>query len=288
MQIISIIKAISFVNARSFSKWVAKGLIGILLIAICFAKDVQADPGDLDTSFSFDGKVTTDFGISFALAIQADGKIVAAGYSDTPDGGRDFALARYNTDGSLDVGFGSGGIVLTNFSGGRSKDLANALAIQADGKIVAAGESDASGSTDFALARYNTDGSLDVGFGSGGMVLTDFSGGGSFDRAQALALQADGKIVAAGFSEPGGSFGFALALARYLDSVPAPTPSPTPMPGLEPGDANGDGEINILDVTVILNDILEISSAPGNGDCNEDGEVDILDVTCVLNIIFEG
>jgi hypothetical protein len=55
-----------------------------------------------------------------------------------------------------------------------------------------------------------------------------------------------------------------------------------------PGDANGDGEINILDVTVILNDILEISSAPGNGDCNEDGEVDILDVTCVLNIIFEG
>jgi len=55
-----------------------------------------------------------------------------------------------------------------------------------------------------------------------------------------------------------------------------------------PGDANGDGQINILDVTVILNDILEISSAPGNGDCNEDGNVNILDVTCVLNIILEG
>ncbi len=55
-----------------------------------------------------------------------------------------------------------------------------------------------------------------------------------------------------------------------------------------PGDANGDGQINILDVTVILNDILEISSAPGNGDCNEDGNVNILDVTCVLNIILQG
>jgi len=54
------------------------------------------------------------------------------------------------------------------------------------------------------------------------------------------------------------------------------------------GDANGDGHINILDVTVILNEILEISSAPGNGDCNKDGNVNILDVTCVLNIILQG
>jgi len=60
-----------------------------------------------------------------------------------------------------------------------------------------------------------------------------------------------------------------------------------PVPPLPPGDANGDGEINILDVTVILNDILEIAPAPGNGDCNNDGAVNILDVTCVLNIILE-
>jgi hypothetical protein len=67
-----------------------------------------------------------------------------------------------------------------------------------------------------------------------------------------------------------------------------PTPSFTPTPGApQPGDANGDGEINILDVTALLNHILEISSAPGNGDCNEDGQVNILDVTCVLNIILE-
>jgi len=65
-------------------------------------------------------------------------------------------------------------------------------------------------------------------------------------------------------------------------------PPPPPISDQEPGDANGDGEINILDVTVILNEILEISSAPGNGDCNEDGNVNILDVTCVLNIILQG
>jgi hypothetical protein len=87
--------------------------------------------------------------------------------------------------------------------------------------------------------------------------------------------------------------------AFEVEEEPAPTPTPTPTPtstptptpggnGFAPGDANGDGNINILDVTVILNDILEISSASGNGDCNEDGEVNILDVTCVLNIILEG
>jgi len=64
--------------------------------------------------------------------------------------------------------------------------------------------------------------------------------------------------------------------------------TPPPISDQEPGDANGDGQINILDVTVILNEILEISSAPGNGDCNEDGNVNILDVTCVLNIILDG
>jgi len=75
------------------------------------------------------------------------------------------------------------------------------------------------------------------------------------------------------------------------EQAPTPTPTPTPTPGgdgFAPGDANGDGNINILDVTVILNDILEISPASGNGDCNEDGAVNILDVTCVLNIILEG
>src|SRR5262249_51395919 len=159
--------------------------------------------GTLDTTFSFDGKVTTDFGgddRAFSVAIQADGKIVVAGASLT-NPGDDFALARYNPDGSLDAGFGTGGKVTTAFGSGL--DHANACTIQADGKIVAVG---ADGG-DFALARYNSDGSLDGTFGTGGKVTTDF--GGQLEEAFGVAMQADGKIVAAGAAAGG------FALARY-------------------------------------------------------------------------
>jgi uncharacterized delta-60 repeat protein len=176
-----------------------------VLAAGPLAVSAQAAPGDLDLGFGSNGKVLTDFGSSsidqaLAVALQPDGKIVAAGGS-----GSDFALARYNADGSLDSSFGSGGKVLTDF-GSSSIDGARAVALQPDGRIVAAGTSRAGGSFDFALARYNADGSLDPGFGSGGKVLTDI-GSSSFDQALAIALQPDGKIVAAG----NGGF----ALARY-------------------------------------------------------------------------
>jgi uncharacterized delta-60 repeat protein len=155
--------------------------------------------------------VTTGFGgVSAAaqgLAIQEDGKIVAAG--NTISAGSDFALARYNPDGSLDTaGFGVLGKVITDFSGtGTSSDQANAVAIQQDGKIVAAGFSNNSGTNAFALARYETDGSLDMSFGASGKVETDF--GGTDDQAFAIALQEDGKIVVAGKA------GDDIALARY-------------------------------------------------------------------------
>src|SRR5688572_30609455 len=100
-------------------------------------------------------------------------------------------------DGDLDLTFGIGGQVTTDFSG--SFDAANALAVQTDGKIVAAGFA-SSGATaqsrDFGLSRYNRDGSLDATFGIGGKVTTDFSGLG--DSLYALAIQSDGRIVAAG------------------------------------------------------------------------------------------
>jgi uncharacterized delta-60 repeat protein len=166
--------------------------------------------GALDTSFGGDGKVTTNFGSDLdqagGLVIQPDGKIVVAG-SSTASGSQDVALARYHPNGTLDQTFGSDGKVLTDF--GR-RDLAFALVLLSDGKIVVAGQSDARGSFDFALARYNTNGTLDQTFGSDGKVLTDFGG---FDRASALALQPDGKIVVAGSSDARGSFDFALA--RY-------------------------------------------------------------------------
>src|SRR5438876_1187397 len=184
-------------------------LLSALLLVLSFAHSVDAGPGDLDPSFGTGGRVLTDFGGgdgARALALQADGRIVVAGSSSAGGFGSGFALARYNPDGSLDPSF-RGGRVVTSFA---DRDEASALALQADGKIVVAGFSDAGGRQDFALARYNPDGGLDLSFGSGGRVLTDFGGD---DEAAALALQADGKIVVAGFSDAGG---FALAaLVRY-------------------------------------------------------------------------
>ena len=139
---------------------------------------------------------------------------MVAGFSDA-SGTRDFALARYNPDGTLDATFNATGKVLTDFSGEGGGDGAHALAIQADGKIVVAGFSFSSSDptfTDFALARYNPDGTLDATFNATGTVLTDFRT--QDDAATGLAIQSDGKIVAAGTSDtPETSDDFALA--RY-------------------------------------------------------------------------
>ena len=157
------------------------------------------------------GKVTTDFGGSddsaSSVAIQADGRIVAAGSSGAADFIADFALVRYNTDGSLDTSFGGTGKVTTDFG---SDDSASSVSIQADGKIVAAVSSANPSNYDFALARYDSDGSLDTSFGGTGKVTTDFTA--SYDFAVSIAIEADGKIVAAGYTNPPKS-GFALA--RY-------------------------------------------------------------------------
>ena len=172
-------------------------------------------PGDLDTAFGGDGKVTTDLtrhgGLTNAVAIQADGKIVAAGHSLGPK--PKFALARFRVNGTLNITFGGDGTVTTTIGGDGA--VANAVAIQADGKIVAAGQSFGS-NPEFALARYNGDGTLDTTFGTDGKVTTDFTGVG--DLATAVAIQADGKIVAAGTGS--GS----PELARY---DPAGTLDPT-------------------------------------------------------------
>lgn len=178
--------------------------------------------GSLDTSFGTEGKVSALFGSNNgsnndgprALAIQSDGKIVLAGIIFN-GANHDFALARYNTDGTLDTTFGTGGMVVTDF-GNNDSDGATALAIQPDGKIVLAGSARTSNNENFALARYNTDGTLDNTFGTDGRVTTDF--GSDTDFALAVAMQADGKPVAAGHSPVG-----FLALARYTadDAPPA-------------------------------------------------------------------
>ena len=143
------------------------------------------------------------------LAIQSNGKIVAAGYSDsysTPDSNSDFELVRYNSDGSLDTSFGGTGKVIIPV--GNSGDYANSVAIQSDGKIVAAGESFTNTDTEFAVVRVNSNGSLDTTFNGTGKVVTDTIG----NSAATVAIQADGKIVAAGgYSDE--IFGFVLV--RY-------------------------------------------------------------------------
>jgi uncharacterized delta-60 repeat protein len=168
--------------------------------------------GALDATFDRDGKVTTDFGGrsdgADDVAIQADGKIVAAGSGFSPQVRPvDFALARYNRDGSLDTSFGDGGKVLTTFEP-NSIEGANAVVIQPDGKIVAAGSTRRGATGEFAVARYLPNGSLDASFDGDGLVVTPIPSGIVFD----LAVQRDGKLIAAGWSNPGG---FDIALARY-------------------------------------------------------------------------
>jgi uncharacterized delta-60 repeat protein len=180
--------------------------------------------GTLDAGFGTGGKVHTEFDgfgqtFSFAdansVAIQQDGKIVAAGEC-TINGQRDFALARYNSNGTLDLGFGTGGKVNTDFVG--FADLANDVTIQPDGRIVAAGAA-ATGTAasvlfNFALARYNSNGTLDPTFGTGGKVTTDFAG--ALDTVSDVVVQPDGKIIAAGTATINGFTDGAFGLARYF------------------------------------------------------------------------
>ncbi|MEV4428394.1 calcium-binding protein [Streptomyces sp. R-07] len=162
--------------------------------------------GSLDATFGGDGIVTTDFGINNdegrALALQPDGKIVAVGGSTDIGGNGTWAAARYNTNGSLDTTFGDGGRVLTDIDV-NAIETAQAVVVQPDGRIVAGGESFGV----WTLARWDSSGALDPGFGGDGIVTTDF--GPSCCRIVSdLALQSDGKIVAAGHAD-------GLALTRY-------------------------------------------------------------------------
>jgi uncharacterized delta-60 repeat protein len=149
--------------------------------------------GSLDTSFSFDGKVTTPVGLGSLLTAMSpdNGKILVAGYS----GNRSLVLIRYNFDGSLDSSFDGDGILTNSFG---ADSYAYGLAIQLNRKILVSGLVDRhDGNTDFAIMRFNASGSLDTTYGSGGKVTVDVSNGGS-DGASGLALDTEGKAVLAG------------------------------------------------------------------------------------------
>lgn len=180
--------------------------------------------GSLDTSFGDGGIVTTNFpqgSYAFDVALQADGRIIVAGtvfvaFIPGESSDTDFALVRYNPDGTPDATFGSGGQVSTDFVG--LEDDAFSVLIQPDGKIVAVGSANHPATFyDFAAVRYLSNGTIDTTFGVAGKVSTDFGVAG-FDRARSAALQTDGRIVAAGFAISQNGVFQNFAVARYTSS----------------------------------------------------------------------
>ena len=201
--------------------WKAALLASVLSLLFTVA---LAASGDLDTTFSGDGKVTS-FAVpsnpgrsdtAWGVAIQpADGKIVVAGDSRISSKGiNDFVVLRYQPDGTLDTTFSGDGRQLTNFGG---YDQALDVALQSDGKFVAAGQTCNADSSicDVALARYKPGGSLDTTFSGDGKQTDDF-GGGDNGSLGGVAIQPDGKIVVAGYMDNGANYDFAVY--RYLSN----------------------------------------------------------------------
>jgi uncharacterized delta-60 repeat protein len=165
--------------------------------------------GNLDPSFGTDGKVTTglfDLEVAADVAFQSDGKPVVVGFGISNDL-RGAVLARYNSDGTLDSSFGTGGKVISNPPGGFIQ--IRGCAIEPDNKIVVGGF----GTAGFELMRYNVDGGIDTGFGTNGIVTTSF--GNAFSGAFDIAVSPDGRIVAAGRVDSAPVFTAHSALARY-------------------------------------------------------------------------
>ena len=222
--------------------------------------------GTLDSSFGSAGKVTTTFAGSssgLAVALQSNGKLIAAGQASESAGNGGFGLARYNPDGSLDPSFGDGGTVRTDFGG--AGDPARAVALQADGKIVAGGHFvTPSFSGDFALARYTPDGSLDSSFGVGGKVTTDLAG--ASEAITGLAIQPDGKVVAAGVRSPSGNA--EIALVRYRDVADATPPVITTPTGIVENATSPDGAIVSYSASAVddVDGPVAVDCSPASGD----------------------
>lgn len=177
-------------------------LLLILLALLSLSANAQ-QPGSLDTTFSIDGKVTTNLGGSYdeaqCMAVQPDGKILVGGYTNSGNN-YNFAIIRYNVDGSQDNMFGDGGVSIVGSVGATEK--AFGMALQPDGKIVLVGTSNSGSNNDFAVLRFTSEGTLDNTF-QGGMVITNI--GYTTEEARAVAIQPDGKIVIGGSSKGAGN-----------------------------------------------------------------------------------
>jgi len=188
------------------------------IVAVGFAENSWAiarfhPNGQLDETFSNDGKILLNFGIATEQAedvvIQPDGKIVVAGVRSGPTA----AVARLNSDGSIDDTFGSGANGVVQPLEGINR--ATSLVLDPSGKILVAGDGSSPSPNNFILMRLNIDGSKDTSFAGSGIVFTDV---GLEDHAVELLRQSDGKVVLVGQSTSNGSGAFVLA--RYLTVAP--------------------------------------------------------------------
>ncbi|WP_205512721.1 T9SS type A sorting domain-containing protein [Longitalea arenae] len=209
--------------------------------------------GTPDAGFGTGGWVLTPIGSGHdearAITVQSDGKIIVAGFSHNGTN-NDFAVVRYDANGNPDGGFGTGGIVTTAISG---NDQATGVVVQQDGKIIAGGTSNIGANGNYTAVRYNTDGTLDNGYGTSGIAIIDIANGGvagSNDESNAIALQPDGKLVMTGESKAVAVTNNDIATVRLTTT------------GIPDASFNGDGD----------NDgIIIFDFAPGTVNSDEDG-----------------
>lgn len=185
--------------------------------AYCLAR-FNAD-GTVDTTFGtkngYTRTILNGTGQTTSLVLQPDGKILMSGYFTTSfTNPFDYILFRYNANGMLDTSFDGDGYAITDFS--TNYDYAFTLLLQPDGKIVSAGHATTGGVGGFAMIRYNSDGSLDAGFGTGGKAVTTFAGGMPQAAEYPAVLMANGKIVIARYrNRESPNFGTEVEIARF-------------------------------------------------------------------------
>jgi uncharacterized delta-60 repeat protein len=223
-------------------------ILAISAVTFVFRIDAAADPGQLDSStadrapFGTTGTVLTQFGTGTtdfgeAIVEQPDGKYVVAGSSQPSGGFSSFALARYNTDGSLDTSFGSGGKVTTSFPNDRG-DSWHAVTLDSVGRIIVAGrqfienQAGTGGTGYVAVARYNSAGTLDTSFDTGTSSTPAGNTTGVFryapsgdDAGNAVFVDGSGNIVVGGF-DINGWFIMRLTPAGVFDTTFSPNGIP--------------------------------------------------------------
>nr|WP_294859352.1 T9SS type A sorting domain-containing protein [uncultured Fluviicola sp.] len=193
------------------SNWILTRIFSVVWMIVILQTAVFGQAGSLDNTFATGGKFYTSLGTFNdginAIAVQSDDKIVLGGYTQLSYVTSDFALIRCNADGTLDPGFGTGGIVITDVE---SRSQGSSVAIQSDGKILLGGFS----GWYINLVRYNGDGTLDTGFGTGGKVITDVEGYYS-EKCKSLTILSDGKILVGGYGQHSANDNPYFMLLRY-------------------------------------------------------------------------